>query len=213
MPAVTAKCYKRPFGPALVEPTFVPNDQVLAEAMTEQAAATRYARALFEVSLDRGDPQQTEREVAAFQELVDGHETLGRVVLNRAISPVVKKAIVSAILDRTRKTSDVVRRLLLMLAERGRLHLLPTLLAVYRDRLMEHQGVVRARVTTAATLDRRRVASITQTLNAATGREVRLETAVDASLVGGMVTRIGGTIFDGSLAHHLDRLKQRFLTA
>lgn len=181
--------------------------------MTEQAAATRYARALFEVSLDSGDPQRTERDLAAFQELVDGHDTLGQVVRNRAISPAVKKAIIAAILERTPKTADVVRRLLLMLAERGRLHLLPVLLATYRERLMDHLGVVRARVTTAEPLDRKRVASINQKLNAATGRQVRVEASVDDGLVGGMVTRIGGTVFDGSLAHHLDRLKRRFMTA
>lgn len=181
--------------------------------MTEQAAATRYARALFEVSLDGGGPQRTERDLAAFQELVDGHATLRQVVGNRAISPVVKKAIVAAILERTPKTADVVARLLLMLAERGRLHLLPALLGVYRERVMEHLGVVRARVTTAEPLDRKRVASINQKLNAATGRQVTIETSVDEDLVGGMVTRIGGTVFDGSFAHHLDRLRQRFLTA
>lgn len=181
--------------------------------MTEQAAATRYARALFDVSRERGDPQRTERDLAAFQALVDGHGTLGRVVANRAISPVAKKAIVEAILAQTPESADVVRRLLAMLAERGRLHLLPQLLALYRDRLMEHGGVVRARVTTAAALSPDRVTSINRKLDAATGRQVRIETSVDDSLLGGMVTRIGGTVFDGSLAHHLDRLRQRFLTA
>ena len=181
--------------------------------MTEQAAATRYARALFEVSLDSGDPQRTERDLAAFQELVDGHATLGEVVRNRAISPVVKKSIVEAILKRMPKTADIVKRLLAMLAERGRLQLLPAVLALYRERLMEHLGVVRARVATAEPLDRKRVASINQRLNAATGRQVTIAAAVDEDLVGGMVTQIGGTVFDGSLAHHLDRLKQRFLTA
>lgn len=181
--------------------------------MTEHAAANRYARALFEVSLDRSDPQQTERDIVAFQELVDGHPTLGRVVLNRAISPVVKKAIVAAVIEKMPKTSAVVRRLLLMLAERGRLHLLPALLTVYRDRLTEHLGVVRAHVTTAEPLDGGRVASITERLGEATGRKVTIETTIDANLVGGMVTRIGGTVFDGSLAHHLDRLKQRFMSA
>ncbi|MDE2905441.1 MAG: ATP synthase F1 subunit delta [Acidobacteriota bacterium] len=181
--------------------------------MTEQAAANRYARALFEVSLDSGDPRRTDGDVAAFQQLVDGHPILARVVRNRAIATVAKRAIVEAILDRTPETSPVARRLLLMLAERGRLHLLPMLLAAYRDRLTAHLGIVRARVTTAAPLDAGRVASITEQLKAATGRQVTLETAVDESLVGGMVTRIGGTIFDGSLAHHLDRLRQRFMTA
>lgn len=181
--------------------------------MTEQAAVTRYARALFEVSLDRGDPQRSERDLTAFRELVDSHETLSRVVRNRAISPVAKKAIVEAILDRMPKTAPAVRRLLLMLAERGRLHLLPELLAAYRDRVMGHLGVVRARVTTAEPLDRKRVTSISRRLDAATGRQVAIETVVDEELVGGMVTRIGGTVFDGSIAHHLERLRQRFMTA
>lgn len=181
--------------------------------MTEQAAATRYARALFDVSLERGDAEKTERDAAAFQALVDGHETLRRVIANRAISPVVKKAVVEAILARMPSTSPVVRRLLAMLAERGRLHVLPMLLAVFRSRRMEHLGIVRARVTTAAPLDPKRVAAVADRLRAATGRRVTIETAVDENLVGGMVTRIGGTVFDGSLARHLDRLRQRFLTA
>lgn len=181
--------------------------------MTEQAAASRYARAAFEVSLDRGNAQRTERDIAAFQDLVGGHPTLGRVLLNRAISTVAKRAIVAAILDRTPETSPVVRRLLLMLAERGRLHLLPALQSVYRDHLMAHLGTLRARVTTAEPLDAGRVASTTRRLKDATGRQVTIDTAVDESLVGGMVVQIGGTIFDGSLAHHLDRLRQRFLTA
>jgi len=120
---------------------------------------------------------------------------------------------VAAILDRMPQTSAVVRRLLLMLAERGRLHLLPALLAAYRDRLTEHLGIARARVTTAAPLDAPRTESIARKLQAATGRQVELETAVDESLVGGMVAQVGGTVFDGSIAHHLDRLGQRFRTA
>ena len=78
--------------------------------MTEQAAANRYARALFEVSLDSGDPRRTDGDVAAFQQLVDGHPILARVVRNRAIATVAKRAIVEAILDRTPETSPVARR-------------------------------------------------------------------------------------------------------
>lgn len=181
--------------------------------MTEQAAATRYARALFDVSVDRDDPQRTGREVAAFQKLVDDNPMLGQVVRNRAISPVAKRAIVAAILDRTRPASPVAGRLLLMLAERGRLHLLPALLAGYRDRLLEHRGVVRVRVTTSEELKPKHVESVTRKLQEAVGRQVKIEAADDEHLLGGMVIRIGGTVFDGSLAHHLDRLRRRFLAA
>ena len=181
--------------------------------MTDQAAATRYARALFEVSLDSGDVERTERDLIAFQTLVDGHRMLARALLNPAIPPARKRAVIAAILERTPETAPVVRRLLRMLAERDRLSLLPALIEAYRDRLMDYRQIVRARVTTAEPLEAGRVASITRTLEAATGRQVTIETAVDAGLVGGLVTEIGGTVFDGSLAHHLDSLRQRFMTA
>ena len=178
--------------------------------MTNRAAATRYARALFEVSLDGGDPERAERELSAFQELLDGHRTLASALVNPAISPMRKRAVMAAILEPA-ETAEVLKRLLLMLAERDRLGLLPDLIDVYRERLMDHLEIVRARVTTAQPLDAARVESISQTLAAATGRKVTIETAVDDSLVGGIVTQIGSTVYDGSLAHHLGRLKQRFM--
>lgn len=179
--------------------------------MTNRAIATRYARALFDVSRASGDPEQTDRDLTAFQNLLAGHEVLNSALLNPAISAPRKRAVVEALLERT-ETTAIVRRLLLMLAERDRLTLLDDLIEVYRDLLMDHLGVVRARITTAEPLDADRVQSITTTLARATGREVLVETAVDDTLVGGMVTQIGSTVFDGSLAHHLGRLRQRFMT-
>ena len=180
--------------------------------MTDYAAATRYARALFEASLD-GDPSSTEQDLATFAELLDEHAMLSRALLNPAIPPSRKRAVVEAVLGKWPNCTTVVRRLALMLAERDRLALLPEVRDVFHDLLLDHRGIVHARVTTAEPLDPGRLAAITRTLETATGREVQLETAVDAGLVGGMVTRIGGTVFDGSVAHHIARLRQRFMTA
>lgn len=180
--------------------------------MTNRAVASRYARALFEVSCNSGDPEQTDRDLAAFQAILDGHTGLNVSLLNPAISPVRKRGVVDAILAKT-KTSVVVKRLLLMLAERDRLNLLPDLREVYGDLLMVYLGVLRARITTAEPLPAARLESLIETLVTATGRKVTVETSVDDALVGGMVTQIGSTVFDGSLAHHLRRLRQRFLTS
>ena len=181
--------------------------------MIDYKAATRYARALFEASLDRGDLSRTDEDLATFAALLDEHALLSRALLNPAIPPSRKRAVVESVVAKLPACEPVVRRLLLMLADRDRLALLPTLRDVFREQLLDHHQVVRARVTTAEPLEAERVATITRTLEAATGREVQLETAVDANLVGGMVTRIGGTVFDGSVAHHLARLRQRFMTA
>lgn len=180
--------------------------------MTNRAVAARYARALFEVSRDGGDPEQTGRDLSAFRAILDGHAVLNSSLLNPAISSVRKHAVVNAILAKT-KTAPVVKRLLLMLAGRDRLNLLLDLQEVYSDLLMDHLGVVRARITTAERLQTARLESIIETLATVTGRKVTVETTVDDALLGGMVTQIGSTVFDGSLVHHLGRLRQRFLTS
>ena len=108
--------------------------------------------------------------------------------------------------------SAVAERLLLMLADRDRLELLPEVCEIYNALLMDHRGVVRARITTAEPLDTLHLESMVQALAKATGRKIKVETSVDETLVGGMVTQIGSTVFDGSIAHHLVRLRQRFIT-
>lgn len=178
--------------------------------MTQRATATRYARALLEVTLKDGDPDRVERELAQFTELLDEHPTLGRALLNPAVAPARKRAVVSGIVEQDGALSPIVVRLLQMLAERDILGLVPELLEVYRERLNEHRGIVRARITTAAPLDEGRAAAFEKALGEATGRQVRIERSVDPALVGGLVAQVGGTVYDGSVMRHLDRLRQEF---
>jgi F-type H+-transporting ATPase subunit delta len=100
-------------------------------------------------------------------------------------------------------------KLLLLLADRDRLGLAPQLLDVYRERLMEHQQVVRAEVTTAAPLSPERLAALQQKLASVTGRKIDMKTSVDPSIIGGVVTRIGSTVYDGSIASQLAKLREK----
>jgi F-type H+-transporting ATPase subunit delta len=74
---------------------------------------------------------------------------------------------------------------------------------------MEHLKIVQAEVTTAAPLAPERVAQLQQRLGASIGRTVTLTAKVDPTLIGGMVTRIGSTVYDGSVATQLAALQQR----
>jgi F-type H+-transporting ATPase subunit delta len=69
--------------------------------------------------------------------------------------------------------------------------------------------VVRAEVTTAAPLTPERVTQIEQKLAALTGRKVNMSTSVDPGIIGGIVTRIGSTVYDGSIATQLAKLKEK----
>jgi len=74
---------------------------------------------------------------------------------------------------------------------------------------MEHLKVVPAEVTTAAPLPAEQAAQLQQRLGTMIGRTVTLTTKVDPALIGGMVTRIGSTVYDGSVATQLASLRQR----
>ena len=176
--------------------------------MSTRASAARYAKALFDVAIIEATPEQAEKELTAFSGLVTAHADLRLALASPAVPAARKRAVVDQLLERQRPSSPV-RKLLLLLAERDRLDLLPDLVAVFHERVMEHLKVVQAEVTTAAPLAPERVAQLQGRLGASIGRTVTLTTKVDPALIGGMVTRIGSTVYDGSVATQLAALQQR----
>ena len=177
--------------------------------MTGRAAATRYARALFDVALKEADVQEAGRDLDSFARMVADNAQLERVLANPAIPATRKRALIEELLKAAGSVSMPVAKLLKLLAERDRLILLPDLAAAYRTRLMEHAKVVRAEVITAVRLPADRVASLQQGLASATGRQVQLENRVDPTIIGGAITRIGSTVYDGSVTRQLEKMKQR----
>jgi F-type H+-transporting ATPase subunit delta len=180
--------------------------------VTHRTAATRYARALIEVAQkEHVDLSQIERELDAFIALLTANPTLELVLLNPAV-PATKKRDAVAKLASEMQVLPVVAKLLALLAERDRLVLIRELLSAYRDRVQTLQNVVRAEVTTAAALAPERAREIERNLAQLTGRTVLLSMRVDPSIVGGIVTKIGSTVYDGSVTNHLRRMKQRLLS-
>ena len=98
-----------------------------------------------------------------------------------------------------------------MLADRGRLALLPDIVRFYRARVFEHLGVVDAEVTTARPLSPEQDAAVRRRLAGAGAGDVRVTTVVGPEILGGVVTRIGSTVYDGSVARHLERMRQALL--
>jgi F-type H+-transporting ATPase subunit delta len=98
-----------------------------------------------------------------------------------------------------------------MLAERGRLDLVPLLADVYRERLLAHGNIVRATVTSATPLGPDKINGLAASLGGLTGKKVQIETTVDPALVGGVVARIGSTVYDGSIRTQLQKMKRQIV--
>ena len=176
--------------------------------MSTRGSAARYARALFDVALQESMTDRAGADLARFNDLLSAHPEL-RTALTHPAVPATRKHNLTADLTGRLALAGPVAKLLALLADRDRLVLVPDLLALYQERLLDHQQIVRAEVTTAEALDAVKEAQLRERLARATGRQVMMTTKVDPSIVGGVVTRIGSIVYDGSIAAQLTRMRDR----
>lgn len=178
--------------------------------MTSRAAGARYARALFDVALKEGDIRQAGEDLDAFARLVASNEALARVLSNPAVPAPRKRGVVEALLAAGGARSPIVGRVLGLLADRDRLALLPAMAEAYRARVREHDQVIRVEVVTAVTLPGDRIEALRRRLAEATGRradDVHVDARVDPAIIGGAITKIGSTVYDGSVTRQLAKMK------
>ncbi|HNV01828.1 MAG TPA: ATP synthase F1 subunit delta [Vicinamibacterales bacterium] len=180
--------------------------------MTARASAKRYARALLDVALAEADASAVERQLARVSGLFTGHADLWAVMTNPAVPAPKKRAVVEAMLPRL-EVAPVVAKLLQLLAGRDRLALLPDIVEAYGNRLLDHRRVVRAVVTSAVPLEAERTKALERELAGITGRTVIVSAETDPAIVGGVVARIGSTVYDGSVRRQLEKIRERLAAA
>lgn len=179
--------------------------------MSARSAARRYAAVLFEVVNRSGDVARAERDLNAFVGLVDGHAQLNGVLTSPTIPAANKHAVIEQVLNTAGDFTVEVRRLLLMLADRDRLALLADVAHAFTARVMEHQKIVDAQITTAQPLPDGKRDVLTKALSTATGADVRLTEHLNPDIVGGLIARVGSVVFDASLTRQLEKMRQRLL--
>jgi F-type H+-transporting ATPase subunit delta len=173
--------------------------------MSIQTIARRYATALAEVALDRNEETLVSQEINAWAELIESNSLLREVFANPTIPYDQKTRVLEELISRTRiaETSASFLRVLLRNQRLAELKYIAERLGQVLD---ERHGIVGANVTTARPIPEDLKTALREALSAKTGRNVRLSFTTDESIIGGVVTQIGSTIFDGSVQGHLDRL-------
>ena len=178
--------------------------------MTARTIARRYAHALLDVALAESDPVAVDQQLSAVAGVFTGHASLWKVMTDPSVPAPKKRAVVEGLLPQL-EVSPVVAKTLEMLAGRDHVSLLPEIAEAYRARLLAYQHVVQANVTTAVPLPADRVKRFEQELAGVTGRTVVMTAATDPSLVGGVVTQIGSTVYDGSIRRQLEKIRERLV--
>ena len=173
--------------------------------MSVQTIARRYATALAEVALDRNEEARVQQEINGWAQLIESNPQLREVFANPTIPYDQKREVLEQLIARTRigETSASFLRVLL---RNQRLAQLKYVAERFSHVLDERHGIVGANVTTARPIPEDVKAQLQEALAATTGRTVRLSFRTDESIIGGVVTQIGSTIYDGSVQGQLERL-------
>jgi F-type H+-transporting ATPase subunit delta len=178
--------------------------------MSNRTSAARYARALFEVAQKEADLSAVQADLNAIVGTARENPELGRVLASRALPDAARRSIVEAVGQKL-GVSAPVGKLLALLADRGRLELLPEIAAVYTERLLEHQNVVQADVITAVPLSPEAAERLQASLRSATGKQITMRVSVDPSLLGGVIARVGSTVYDGSVRTQLKKMRDQLV--
>ena len=173
--------------------------------MSLQTVARRYATALADVVIERREEREVQNELDQWADMIEGYPQLKEVFANPVIVYDHKRKVLEDLISRSgvRETTASFLRVLL---KNQRLSQLRDIVDRFGQVLDERSGIVAAHVTTARPIPEDLRSSLHETLTAATGRKVRLSFTTDESIIGGLVARIGSTIFDGSVQSQLDRL-------
>ncbi|MBA3272182.1 MAG: ATP synthase F1 subunit delta [Acidobacteria bacterium] len=176
--------------------------------MSLRTSATRYAKALLEVAIQESDPAKIAEDLTSVAAAMADSAELRRAMTSPGIPHEVRANIVRAVTD-TVGAAPPLAKILQMLADRSRLDLVPLMAEVYRERLLAHGNIVRATVTSATPLAPDKVQGLAASLGDLTGKKVQIETEVDPELVGGVIARIGSTVYDGSIRTQLQKMKRQ----
>jgi F-type H+-transporting ATPase subunit delta len=170
-----------------------------------QTVARRYATALADVAIERREERQVQSELGQWAEMIESNPRLKEVFANPTIVHDHKRKLLEDLLARTR-VRDTTASFLRVLLKNQRLAQLRDIVDRFAYVLDERAGVLAGSVTTARPIPEELKKTLHETLSAATGRTVRLSFSTDEKIIGGMVARIGSTVFDGSVESHLERL-------
>ena len=175
-------------------------------ASISSGIAARYATAIFELAREGKALDKLEANLDDLSGALEQSPDLRAMIASPVLSRDVQGAAIAAIGDKMGLVPDLRNGLGLMATKR-RLFVLPQLLAQLGAMIAEHKGEVSAEVTSAKALSKAQADKLAKTLKARIGRDVKLKTTVDESLLGGLVVKMGSKMIDTSIRSRLDSLQ------
>ena len=188
---------------------FEKSDELAEQQDTVSGVAGRYASALFALARDEKNTDEVADALSRFDALIAESEDLQRLVRSPVFSSREQIKALSSILERA-GISGIAANFIKLVAAKRRLFAIRDMIRGYNALNDALAGVARAEVTSAQPLSDANVAALKDTLRAASGgKDVRLTAKVDASIIGGLVVKLGSRMVDGSLKTKLNAIRLR----
>lgn len=175
-------------------------------------AARRYAKALYMIGVEDNSLDAITRDLHAVAETVRSSKELHELLANPVIAQTDRRAVMAEIVSRL-GLGATTRNAVMMLTDRRRGALIPEIAEALAQLSDERQGRLHAEVTSAVALTEAQASRLTASLEKLTGKKISLKRKVDPSLIGGVVTRVGDKLYDGSVRTRLEEIRQQALQA
>jgi len=175
--------------------------------MKNLAVARRYAKALMLIGKEDGQADQYTTELSAFIALFDGSTELEKAITNPLFGKNDRRNVLSAVLEKT-DFSRTIKSLVMLLFDKGRIGFLREICEFYKTLADELKGVVHATLVSATKLSDEATEKIRQGLAKRTGKDIILDVEQDPSLIGGIITKIGDLVLDGSVKTQLFNMRE-----
>jgi F-type H+-transporting ATPase subunit delta len=178
--------------------------------MSAEVIARRYATALADVVIKSGEIETVKSELSSWEQLMTANAQLQGAFENPSIAHASKEKVLDGLIGKT-KPSKTTANFLRVLLRNGRLLDLPEINERFAVVLEERSGTVVADVMSARELSEAQRQELKANLEKLTSKHVKLNFAIDPSIIGGVVTRIGSTVYDASVKTQLENLKEELV--
>ena len=175
--------------------------------MKNLTVARRYAKALLIIGKEDGQAETYSEELNAFSGLIASEKALEQAITNPLYDALSRKKVLLAIIDKV-DISKVMESFLLLLFDKGRIGFLSDINEFYQKLADELKGIARASLVSATEISSETIEKIRTTLSKRTGKDIILKVEHDPGLIGGIVSRIGDLVLDGSIKTQLLNMRE-----
>lgn len=175
-------------------------------ASISSGIAARYAAAVFDLAKEEKALKGLSKDCEALSQALAASDDLRQMISSPVVSREDQGKAIAAVAA-AMKLSPLLANTVQLMAAKRRLFVLPQMMSNIEERIAVENGEVTAEVTSASAMTAAQAAKLAATLKASVGKDVKLKSTVDESLIGGLVVRLGSTMIDTSVKAKLAALQ------